>query len=200
MPNVRIFTQYKDEELSIAGEVFAFKALPSGKAAKIADLIGDSSNISKILEDLASDIAPGMGTSEELKSVGNRIFEARYRIIAFALQIEEDSEDYQRLKAAVDVASFPEIFWAIDQIMEINGLKRLEKMVKNLLKSVESLGPDLKDYISRLLKKFTEDEEMMETLTDRMKNIRATGSISSLSDSQEIPTDSPTPISLMSSR
>jgi hypothetical protein len=200
MPNVRIFTQYRDEELSIAGEVFAFKALPSGKAAKIADLVGDSANITKVLEDLSSNLSSDMSTSEELKNIGNKIFDSRYRIIAFALQINEDSDEYKRLKAAIDNASFPEIFWVIDQIMEINGLKRLEKMVKNLLKALENLAPEIKDYTSRLLKKFTEDEEILQTMTDRMKSIRATGSTSSSSDSPESPTTLPTPISSASSR
>lgn len=192
----RIFTRIEDDTISIAGEVFGFSALPSGKALRLTEMYGNF-NLQEILDNISEGIDSETSNIESIQKLTDKIFSIRYSLIAFGLQIseQEDSVNYKRLKSAIDKASFPEIIWVIDNIMEINGLKHVEKMVKNLLGKLEGILPDLKGELSASLKRYLERTRLIQEAEKELEEVRNTGSTSLSSDLEENRFTSPINIS-----
>ncbi len=174
----RVFTSFEDETITIAGEVWDLRPLPSGKAVKLTDMAQD---FQKAYEILAEDIKDDENSADTIAKVGVKILDSRYYIIAFGLQIEKDSDDFNRLKACIDKASWPEIFWVINQILQVNGSQQLENLIKNSLSRLEPLIPDLRDAITASLRRFSRNQELQE----KLQNLRSTGSTLSSQDSEE---------------
>ena len=178
---VRAFQSFADEKISIAGREFPFRPLPSGKALKFSELIGDPE---KLLEQLSEGLEEDTTTLDTFKSVGSKVLDARYKLFSYALGIEEGSEEGQQLKEAIDEASFRELTWVTDQLLEVNGIKHIESLVKNSLSRLESLVPDLRDGITAYLKRSSQTQNLM----DRLDKLRSIGSIQSSEPSEENPT------------
>jgi len=192
--SIRVFTQSEADILSIAGEQFPLRPLPSGKAVHFEDMLKDI-NLETIFDSVTNGISNEMSTSEEFQKMADNLFSLRYTLIAYGLQIKRDTPDYSKLTSAIDEAGFKEIFWAIDQIMDVNGFKYVEKMVKNLFETLKPMIPDLREIVSRSLKKYSEKEDLMEDLEKKLEVLRSTGTTSSSPDSQESPTSILQPIS-----
>jgi len=180
--SARVFANKEPEELYISTELFKIRPLPSKKAMAFQDLYGSNLDIKKVLGEITSEINEDTSDMETLSVVGKKLFDIRYAVIAKGLEIERDSEDFERLKKAIDEASFREIFWVIDQILEINGFKIVEKMIKNLLVSTKEYLPS-KETIQASLKKFSEESQTVKNLKERLEDLRSNGSTSSSSDS-----------------
>lgn len=177
---VRTFTQFEDEKIAIAREEFPLKALPSGKAVNLQEMTNSFGSISdKLFEGIDTD----QTDAETMAAIAQKVMNSKFKIFAFALQIEEDSDDHKRLTKALDEASFPEIVWALDQILDVNGLKHVERLIKNLFSRLEPLVPDLREAITASLKRFSKNEDLM----DRLQNLRSTGSTPSSQPSQDLP-------------
>lgn len=181
---VRTFPK-EDDQISIAGEIFNLSALPSAKALKLQNLLGEV-DLQKALQDVSKGLSEDMPVNEELAIIfSNLANKVRYDIISYALDIPKDSEDYSRLTKAIDEAGFKEIWWIVEQIIDINGFRFVEKMVKNLVEMVKPALPELGTTASRLVKKYLEKEELQTLLDDKIKDIRSRGSTSSSSDLPE---------------
>lgn len=181
---VRVFVQ-EDDELVIQGESFKLRPLPSAKALNLRAMLQDV-NLEKVLEDVSEGLSQDMAFSEELIVLGENLSSKfRYGLIAYALQIEEGTEEYKRLTSAIDKAGFKEIWFDIEQIIEINGFKWLEKMVKNLTEALTPNLPELGKSVSRLLTKYSERNELLDKLDQKLETVRSTGSNISSLNSQE---------------